>query len=70
MEFRFYIHSSVWPPVFSCHDLNVFSCHDFGSLLTLELFSNVSEITSEQNECLIWYSVQVSTFGEMCSLYW
>lgn len=48
----------------------VFSCHDFGSLLTLELCSNVSEITSEWNECLIWYSVQVSTFGEMCSLHW
>ena len=25
----------------------VFNCHVFGSLLTLELFSNVSEITSE-----------------------
>ena len=69
MEFGFYIHSSVWPPVFSCHDLNLFS-----AVMILAAFWHwncfLMWVRSQVNEMNVWFGILFKYLHlEKCVLY-
>ena len=69
MEFRFYIHSSVWPPVFSCHDLNLFS-----AVMILAAFWHwncfLMWVRSQVNKMNVWFGILFKYLHlEKCVLY-